>query len=134
MINTWKINYYMRWPEQQTWEHWWFLWGSIFNNIRLISAYFFNEISWHIWIKFKQKFSGALCPRLIKEKHEKHDQLIKLISLLPFNKWRFNFKSVRVHAKCSTSLKKHWPFNSQIKFVILLTVNHTILIMLVQRI
>ena len=26
------------------------------------------------------------------------------------------------------------PFNSQIKFVILLTVNHTILIMLVQRI
>ena len=31
-------------------------------------------------------------------------------------------------------IKLFEPFNSQIKFVVLLTVNHTILIMLVQRI
>lgn len=40
-------------------------------------AYLFNEISWHIWIKFKKKFSTALCPWLIKEKeHDRPDQLI----------------------------------------------------------
>ena len=33
-----------------------------------------------------------------------------------------------------TSKQTPQPFNSQIKFVILLTVNHTVLIMLVQRI
>ena len=39
----------------------------------------------------------------------------------------FNYHYMRILKNCSQ------PFNSQIKFVILINVNHTILIMLVQR-
>ena len=42
--------------------------------------------------------------------------------------------SITEHCLATWNLFVNKPFNSQIKFVILLTVNHTILIMLIQRI
>ena len=47
--------------------------------------------------------------------------------------WKFNLFSVPPDPLRTTAMFEN-PLNSQIKFVILLTFNHTTLIMLVQRI
>ena len=45
-----------------------------------------------------------------------------------------NTKTGQSQNKNASELRPPWPFNSQIKFVILFTVNYAILIMLIQRI
>ena len=51
-----------------------------------------------------------------------------------FSEVKFGHLTLRIYGPTPGLISDPSPFNSQIQFLILLTVNHTILIMLVQRI
>ena len=63
----------------------------------------------------------------MRERHENPDNFCLICLFIFKHVYSCMFDQIVV-------IKLFEPFNSQIKFVVLLTVNHTILIMLVQRI